>query len=216
MTAPTIVRILAVQDTRQYEEQGDRWVPIPGSGQERECDRCHRTHEIHIDVELSDGTVACIGQGCARGESMDTVSRIKSGISAAITRARIAAQLARFAADHARALAGWDATMRLPLPDLVLVTTRTDLSEHRGPTEIWAHKGDESHPVWCFTKEGGLTDERKRCLAHGWRQRRYSERDDVPRHRWGAAMEPSVFDSQLSDLRRRLARVEHRLKEMTS
>jgi hypothetical protein len=57
-TFPTITRILDVQDTRDRIEIGDRWVPVPGSGQRRACDRCCREHEIHVDVELSDGTRA--------------------------------------------------------------------------------------------------------------------------------------------------------------
>jgi len=45
-----IVRVLSVVDTRQYEELGDKFRAIPGSGQESTCSRCGRTHEIHAEV----------------------------------------------------------------------------------------------------------------------------------------------------------------------
>jgi hypothetical protein len=91
---PTISHILAVRDTRDRIEVGDRFVPVPGSGQLRPCDRCGREHEIHVDVELSDGSRANIGSGCAKGESMEVRGRLKSAVSAAKTRSKLRAELA--------------------------------------------------------------------------------------------------------------------------
>lgn len=48
-----IVRIVRVVDTREYTEEGDRWVPVPGSGIENECARCGRLYEVHATVELA-------------------------------------------------------------------------------------------------------------------------------------------------------------------
>lgn len=79
MTAAAIVRILSVRDTRDFIEDGDRWVAVPGSGLARACDRCGRDHEIHVDVELACGAVSTIGQGCARGDSMDRAIRTAAG-----------------------------------------------------------------------------------------------------------------------------------------
>lgn len=58
------MKILRVVDTRDYVEQGDRWVPVPGSGQARECDRCGRLHEVHAYVEAPDGHTMVVGTGC--------------------------------------------------------------------------------------------------------------------------------------------------------
>lgn len=75
-----IVRILSIVDTREFQEISDGvFVAIPGSGIERECSRCGRTHEIHATVELADKTVAVVGTGCARGESMAVQGGLKTG-----------------------------------------------------------------------------------------------------------------------------------------
>ncbi len=120
--AAAIVRILAVRDTRAWVEDGDRWVPVPGSGQARPCDRCGRDHEIHVDVALADGTTALIGQGCARGDSMAVA--IRGAVSAETTRARLTRELAAVRARRAAARTAWAAVERLTLPDAVLVEER--------------------------------------------------------------------------------------------
>ncbi len=50
-----ILKVVSVVDTREYEEQGDSFVPIPGSGNSNTCTRCGREHEIHWTVLLEDG-----------------------------------------------------------------------------------------------------------------------------------------------------------------
>lgn len=78
--APRIVRVLEVEDTREYEEGPDgRFHPIPGSGNIRQCSRCGRDHEIHATVQLSDGTTEIIGVGCARRENMDLDAAFRTG-----------------------------------------------------------------------------------------------------------------------------------------
>lgn len=211
MSASTIVRIIAVRDTRAYEEQGDRFVPIPGSGEARECDRCGRDHEVHVDVELSDGRVACIGQGCARGESMDVVSRIKSSVSAAITRARLAAQLAAARVRHARAIAAWVAVEQQPLPRTVMVERRSDVAVHRGDVELWAFEGYTERPVWAFCAEGGFTAERRQCLINNWRMERYAEHPSTPHGVGGGSLSPWGLADEVGDLERRLVKIERKL-----
>lgn len=70
-----IVKIISVVDTREYVEDGDRFVPIPGSGQARECDRCGRSHEVHASVLLDDGSQAIVGTGCMGEESLAREAR---------------------------------------------------------------------------------------------------------------------------------------------
>lgn len=68
-----IIRILDVIDTREYTESSDDphvLIPIPGTGDARTCERCGRTHEIHATVELSDGSRATVGTGCAAKENI--------------------------------------------------------------------------------------------------------------------------------------------------
>jgi hypothetical protein len=102
-----ITRILAVRDTRDRIEVGDRWVAVPGTGDLRPCDRCCREHEIHVDVELSDGRRANIGSGCAKGESMEIQARLKSAVSAAKTRSKLREELALVQDEQARAAQAW-------------------------------------------------------------------------------------------------------------
>lgn len=81
----TIVKIISIEDTRQYEEQGDRFVPIPGSGIENLCNRCGKPHEIHAMVELDNGETAIVGTGCMKKSEMAYERKVKSGINSAKT-----------------------------------------------------------------------------------------------------------------------------------
>lgn len=200
---PVIIRIISVRDTRDYEEQDDRWVPIPGSGLERECDRCHRTHEVHVDVELSDGTTACVGRGCARGDSMET--SIKGAISSETTRARLARQLDKARSHLSAAQAAWSDIAALPLPAVKLVERRASEAEHRGEVELWAFEGREGRPVWCYVAEGGFNAERRACLVGGWRQECYWQR--------GFRSNPDSIEGVVRDLERRLDRAARKVRE---
>lgn len=120
---PSIVRILQVVDSRQFEEQGDRWVAIPGTGDERECDRCGRRHEVHATVELSDGTVAIVGTGCMRGDAM--VPDLRRHASTAMSIAKAESQLLRARADLDRARVIEAECKRLPAPPI----TRCPMAE---------------------------------------------------------------------------------------
>ena len=88
--------ILSVIDTRQYEEQGDRWVPIPGSGNARDCDRCRRSHEVHATVRYLDGRTAVVGTGCM-GLGPEAARRAASRAS---TVARLRAALRKYEAER--------------------------------------------------------------------------------------------------------------------
>lgn len=196
---PTIARILNVRDTRDRIEVGDRLVPVPGSGDPRPCDRCCREHEIHVDVELSDGRLANIGSGCARGESMEVQSRLKSAVSAAKTRSRLRAELAVALDEHARSLAAWREIEGLQPPPVELLE---EVSHPRGARQIWG-MGDAS--VWVLP--GSKFDtERRDALLNAWRSGRYKER--------GFESHPHSYRSRVNDLTDRLAKIERKLAAM--
>lgn len=90
-----ITKIIRVVDTREYTEEGDRWVPIPGSGTEHQCARCGRLHEVHATVELVDGSSAIVGTGCMKSDSLDVQSNIKRLTSASKRQASLMAQMKR-------------------------------------------------------------------------------------------------------------------------
>lgn len=73
--SPRIVRLLKIVDTRQREERDGMYssfsVPIAGTGVENVCQRCGAGHEVHAYVELSDGSQAVVGTGCAKRDAMD-------------------------------------------------------------------------------------------------------------------------------------------------
>lgn len=82
--SPRITGILWVRDTREFEEIADGiWAPVPDSGTPHECDRCGKTHLIHICVRLEDGTTAILGSGCAQGESAAAKGLLVQGAKAA-------------------------------------------------------------------------------------------------------------------------------------
>lgn len=193
---PTIARIIDVRDTRDRIEVGDRLVPVPGSGDLRPCDRCCREHEVHVDVELSDGRRANIGSGCAKGESMEVQSRLKSAVSAAKTRSKLRAELAVARDQHARASQAWRAVEALhaPTPELL-----EEVPESHGVRQVWG-MGDAS--VW--TLAGHPFDaERRQSLLNSWRSKRYRER--------GFELQPYSYKQRVDDLTDRLAKIERKL-----
>lgn len=179
-----IVRILSVVDTRQYEEQGDRWVPIPGSGNARECARCGREHEVHAEVLLGDGRTAVVGTGCAEKSTMNSTmwSAVKSADRAAKRLAKLRAQLAGLQAKAAKWDTAWAEVMALPLPPVREEPPAPGAAEHdRGEVIM----GDASVPLRSWTDR----DEREKHLANDWRLKRMADRgfdrwkDKIPAYR---------------------------------
>jgi hypothetical protein len=161
----TIVKIISVVDTREYEEQDDRWVPIPCSGEEHECSRCGRLHEVHATVELDDGSTTIVGTGCASAEAMEVQSKLRRGASAAkrlailrAERAKLAEQLARYNLAQAEVAA-------LPMP---AIAVGPDHDEHR---RTCLHMGD----AWCWSFDGNSPAARS-TLRWMWQDARLRER----------------------------------------
>ena len=195
----TIARIIDVRDTRDRIEVGDRLVPVPGSGDLRPCDRCCREHEIHVDVELSDGRRANIGSGCAKGESMDVKSRLKSAVSAAKTRSRLRAELAIARDEHARSTQAWREVEKLHPPPAEL---REEVPDPRGTRQEWG-MGDAN--VWVLPGSS-FDSERRAALLSGWRSSRYRER--------GFSLPPYYYQQCVEDFSDRLAKIERKLGAM--
>lgn len=192
-----IVKIIAVRDTRAYEEQGDRWVPIPGSGNHRTCDRCGRDHEVHVDVELSDGRVACIGQGCARGDSMEVA--VRSAVTSEITRARLAGQHAGLLARLAQAQGVMREVDGLDLPPIELVSETVD-HPARGDRRVY-RMGDTE--VWTLPGQA-FNAERRQALIRHWR---YNQcRLLMPTFDY-----PEIFETWASGLVKRVRAAERRV-----
>ena len=197
---PTIARILDVRDTRDRIEVGDRWVPVPGSGQLRPCDRCGREHEIHVDVELSDGRRANVGSGCAKGESLEVQGRLKSAVSAAKTRSKLRAELAVVREEHAKAEKAWREVEALHAPSPELLE---EVSVSHGTRQVWG-MGDAQ--VWTIPGSRGFDAERRQALVSSWRGKRYRER--------GFELPPYSYKQRVDVLADRLAKIERKLAAM--
>lgn len=151
-------KIVAVTDTRDFMEHDDRWVPIPGSGDARECDRCGRTHEIHATIEDANGGTFTVGVGCADADD----AAAKQMRSTATREAKNAAKAAR---QH-------QASERLTL--LIHEVEAIDFPQQRirhvtiteGPwTDTWDIDG-----VAVRGFPGSEPAERLRCLESLWRR----------------------------------------------
>lgn len=57
--------IVGVVDTREARCFGGRWRVVAGTGVERTCDACGRTHEVIVILRDDDGAVLHVGVGCA-------------------------------------------------------------------------------------------------------------------------------------------------------
>lgn len=160
-----IIEIVRVVDTREYIEDGDRWIPIPGSGSENECARCGALHEIHATVRLEDGSLMIVGTSCARTESTEVRCGLSRGASAAKRVASLGAELvaAQAQLEHARAV--YAEVGALPLPEITSQPSRWG----KGRTDYLM--GDVYVAGWDARPE--LFN---RELAELWRDKRAKER----------------------------------------
>jgi hypothetical protein len=196
-----ITRILAVRDTRDRIEVGDRRVAVPGTGDLRPCDRCCREHEIHVDVELSDGRRVNIGSGCAKGESMEIQARLKSAVSAAKTRSKLREELALVQDEQARAAQAWAEVEGLQAPSPALIE---EIPEVHGTRQIW---GMEDARVWTVPGSArGFDAERRQALLSSWLGNRYRER--------GFDVQPYSYKRRVEDLAKRIAKIESKLESL--
>lgn len=133
-----IIRIISIVDTREYEEQGDRWVPIPGSGDRSVCARCQREHEVHATVELADGSAVVVGTGCAARDAVNLAAEFKRGDSRAKKIAAQRAKVARMEVLDAELAAVRAEVARLAAPEVTVVAKSDRLLEYVcGETKVW-------------------------------------------------------------------------------
>jgi len=182
-----VTTILRVVDTREYEEQGDRWVPVPGTGNARECDRCGRLHEVHAHVRYPDGSEAIVGTGCMG----------------------LGADVGRRAASHAGTIARLGAQLRRAEAGLQEATELNAWAEAQVPPPIVAGERD-GHPClycgdeWVLTEHARspveMTERRFSVVAH-WRTARMYE------HAGGRSIRPAyAWREEIRYLERRLAK----------
>lgn len=166
-----IVKVISVVDTREYEEQGDSFVPIPGSGNLNTCSRCSRVHEVHWNVLLEDGQEAVVGGSCAKAYSLD-LKIVQGAERQASQRKRLAAELSTYE----RRLQELERVIvevgALQQPDFT-IGEMTLKDGTKFPTISLADSGE----VWCQFE--GITQERKQLAFHGWVSKRISERTKV-------------------------------------
>lgn len=156
------MKLLYVKDTREYVEDGDRWIPIPGSGVSRNCDRCGRDHEVHAYVE-NEGRTMVVGTSCMKADSPELAKRIMSehrrerrarGLQKELEALKVRAE----AYEQARF-----EVVRMQRPTIV------QKGETEGGGSIVYAMGDAQVYV---QKNEGLTAEHKECLDRGWIDKR--------------------------------------------
>lgn len=196
MVAPKIVKILSVKDTREYEEIGDTWKPIPGSGTEHACDRCGKFHEVHATVLLEDASTAIVGTGCMGKDNLELSKRFQRADRAAKRLAALRAELASVLEAEAAYDKAKAEVNALPLPEITEDTLTGKIGEREGKPIPVLVMGDVE--AWILP---GCTRSREReeTLASLWRVSRMRER--------GFSMRPNNAEY----LRRDIAKVEKRL-----
>lgn len=210
MTPETrIVKILEVNDTREYELVGtdkgyDKAEPVLGSGDEIPCARCGRTIVVHARVLLDNGQESVVGTGCMKAEFAEIGIKIASLDSCAKRIARLERELAGEEANEA----AWDKVKAevdaLPVPDVVFgELDRTTYSAGRGKISC----GD-SYAMFCDydLRDASRKEERVRVAIEGWKENRMVERGQR-RYR------PTGAEYIREDLRKALVRME-KLKEV--
>jgi hypothetical protein len=168
METKAIVGVISVTDTRDYIEEGDRWIPVPGSGATNQCDSCGRGHEVHAFVKLEDGTTATVGTGCMKGAAL---LRTANSLAGKAGRAKAkAARVAREEAQKAIRAAAWAEVQTMSVPPIVPGVRAIE----NGKDIPILQCGDAE--VWCaVTPLGTNCPERRSCVVSSWRENRFRE-----------------------------------------
>lgn len=173
LPAPAIVRVLRVVDTREYELVGDRAVPVPGTGNERQCDRCQRMHVVHAHVRLSDGSSAIVGTGCMGSGDMAKAAR---SLAAKAKRDRVE----EIALAHARVLVAEEKRALAALPPPPVASIRiVDTGDKYGRYRA------EMDGAWVVLWKNVLEDVDRETLIRSWREERL-ERAGIDQRHWKA------------------------------
>lgn len=162
--------ILRVVDTREFIEIGDRWFPVAGSGDPRECDRCGRTHEIHAHVTDVDGHPAVVGTGCmglASNEARKHAGR-------ATTAAKKAARHAAAVKAHERLAEAKATVAAMTMPTYTVRPSAILRNADGSPADEWVV--DDARVV---VRRDADHAERLACLTDCWRRNRLAEQLDV-------------------------------------
>jgi len=182
-----IKRIIKVEDTREWIEEGDRWIALSGTGTVRQCDRCQRDHEVHATVELEDGSEAVVGTGCMKGDTFE--KELKSGASKAKTTRRLECELAAAQARKAevvKILAEVDAldvpreeisfephgdgeSIKWTMGDAMVISHRNTWNRE----QVRQYMNITTHDRLMASVAG---EERWSCLLESWRRKRLAER----------------------------------------
>lgn len=184
-----IVKILAVKDTREYEEVGDKWKPIPGSGLEHDCDRCGKAHEVHATVLLEDGKTAIVGTGCMGKDDLELAKRFGRADRAAKRLAALRAELesvreAEVAWDKAKAEVN-----ALTIPEITETTLPGKIGRNRGePIQVLVMDDAQAWILPGCTR----TREREETLEMIWRGNRMRERGQTFRPNKGEYLEREI------------------------
>lgn len=166
-----ILKVLSVVDTREYEEIGDRFVPIPGSGNANTCSRCARTHEIHWTVLLESNEQAVMGGSCANAAAIDEKA-VRGAEDGACRLARLEKELSHWKSRFAELSAVVVQVEALPRPEFTIETMT--LSSGNSFPVIRLGDGDV---IWCQFE--GITPERKSLAERSWMSKRISERTTI-------------------------------------
>lgn len=194
-----IVKVVSVVDTREYEEQGDSFVPIPGSGNANSCSRCGREHEIHWTVEVEGGEKAVVGGSCAKSDSIDRKS-VMSAERFASREKRLEKELATYEGRLSELERVISEVAALPRPPF----TQGEKILSDGSKIPTLSMGDGGE-IWC--QFDGFTEERKRVALHSWESRRIAERTKVKENVWTLRDLVKVTRKSLEAAREKLAGV---------
>lgn len=164
--AMKIVKILSVVDTRQYEEVGDKWVPIPGSGDEHECSRCGKPHEVHATVLTEDGKTKVVGTGCAAKDNMEMASRFNSLDRASKRLAMLKAEQKAYLTKVEKWDRNWKETCAVQNPEILESFGIYQSGDKKGQKYPTLKMGKAEVPCWLT----GITDERRSAVLNVWRQ----------------------------------------------
>ncbi|MBN2785502.1 MAG: zeta toxin family protein, partial [Pontiellaceae bacterium] len=198
-------KILEVVDTREWvETKDDKWEAVSGSGQEHQCDRCGRNHEIHFwAIDRATKKKVCLGGSCVTESGMVNKSQHRTALAAARAVARHAAEIERLedqieAYDQAASTVG----------DAPGVESRMEENRFRNgrQVKVWSI-GDAE--LFDHELRAVLRNVERESLERQWMRNRVAEKLGVEAN--SAQADKRVIESKLAAAKHKKSAAERRL-----
>ena len=151
------IKLLERIDTRQWVEEGDRWVPLGGTGEANQCDFCGKDHEVHYHVTDGEKTYI-VGSSCAK--KMGVPEKELNKLDRTFKKKKEIEYYSELHNLYTQIKSDVQSGLKIDIEIYDVSEGHFSIRDkNTGIGGIWVHTTSED-----YKREGGIPQERKQCL----------------------------------------------------